>query len=561
MITSKAFTEKFDALKELNLGIRQVAPKKEPIFSVDLNTRKITVPADFKNLLAVKGDTNCETIWFVLERYFDGVDLSTKTWGVQFTNAKKEVGLLNAEITTTSRGESIASLIPYYSGWDSTQATPDVSQTLVLNWPIPYELTKEAGTVSISLKCFEADSEAKIIYRLSTEPVSFQIKDSPSVDNFSDNTLPPAHKLEIIAQQIEDVWNDYQKGINIDYDDLDNRPTINNVLLTKNNTTKDLNISHDDLNNIPTINDVSLKKGLSSSQLQIPYAHLIDKPKITVDGNVYTIGEDEIEVTKVIVDEVLDEHSVNPVQNKEVYAEIKNAIAEANRYTDDELDNFKITVDSELNETSTNPVQNKIIYTELDAIKKELAELTYIPLSILTFENNIKYAEKNSTINEVIFNWKLSKTPNALKIDENIVENLQEGSYTLTTPLTDSKEFTLTATDKGNNITKTTEIIFAYKVFYGAGAEIFDDSLINSLTGNIQTTYKTNGEISVTAGNNEYIYYIVPQEYGLTKDSIRVGGFNGGLTKQKNIINYNGITYDVWRSDYANLGTTNIEII
>lgn len=559
MITSKAFTEKFDALKELDLGRRTISPIKEPIFNVDLNSRKIIIPAGFKTL-AVKGDTNCETIWFVLERYFDGIDLSKKTWGVQFTNAKKESGLLPANKIDTSES-NIAALIPFFSNWDSNQATGNAAQTLVLNWQIPYELTKAAGNVSISLRCFEADiAESNIIYSLSTESVSFQIKDTTLIDEFTNNILPPADKLTTVVQQISDVWNDYQKGINIDYDDLNGRPLINNILLTGNKTTKDLNISYNDLNNVPTINNITLKSGLSSSQLQIPYAHLIDKPKITVDGTEYTIGESKIEVTKVTVDEALDEHSTNPVQNKEVYTEIKNAIAEANKYTDDELDNFKITVDSELNETSTNPVQNKIIYTELDTIKKELAELTYIPLSILTFENNIKYAEKNSTINEIIFNWKLSKIPNALKIDENIVESLQEGSYTLTTPLTDSKEFVLTATDKGNDITKTTEIIFTYKVFYGAGAETFDDSLINSLTGNLQTTYKTNGEISVTAENNEYIYYIVPQEYGLTKDSIYIGGFNGGLTKQEGIINYNGIIYDVWRSDHANLGTTKIEM-
>lgn len=534
MITSKAFTEKFDALKELDLGKRQVSPNKEPIFSVDLNTRKITIPAGFKTL-AVKGDTNCETIWFLLEKYFDGIDLSTKTWGVQFTNAKKEVGLLNANIISTSESY-IKELIPYYSGWDSKQATPDASQTLVLNWQIPYELTKEAGTVSISLKCFETDAEAQVIYRLSTEPVTFQVKDSPNVDNFSDNILPPAHKLEVVAQQIEDVWNDYKKGINIDYNDLENRPTINNILLTGNKTTKDLNVSYNDLNNIPTINNVSLKTGLSSSQLQIPYEHLINKPQITVDGDIYTIGEDVIEVTKVTVDEVLDEHSENPVQNKKVYAEfqevnkeIKDKLAEAKSYTDEKLE-------------------------------EALAELTYIPLSILKFENNINYAEKNSTINKVVFNWELSKIPNALKIDDKVIENLQEGSYTLSTNLTDNKEFILTATDRGNDIKKTTEIIFTYKVFYGVGTETFDDSLVNSLTGNLQTTYKTNGEILITAGENEYIYYVVPQEYQLTKESIYIGGFNGGLTKQENSINYNGISYDVWRSDYANLGNTKIEM-
>ena len=627
MITSQAFTDKLNALKELDLGKRNVSPNKEPIFSVDLNTRMIAVPPTFKTL-AVKGDTNCETIWFVLERFFDGVDLSKKVWGVQFTNAKRENGMLPASKIDTSDSQ-VKELIPYFDKWGLEQVKGNPDQTLVLSWQIPYELTKEAGTVTLSLKCFETDNNSNIIYRLSTEPVSFKIKDTPSIDEVSDNLLPPVSTLDDIVSKISDIWNDYQDGINIEYEDILNKPEINGQTLSGDVSSKDLGIS---------------------------YSDLVNKPKITVDGNQYTIGVDKIEVSKIKVDDSLSESSTNPVQNKIIYTTLSNMsknievdmsenLSEAKSYTDtkfeeaqsgitaletsinthftnlendintrftnlnSDINNQAVTLGeyidekaSELNtaisdlrsstDTTVTGINTQIseletsINTQIsdledsidtqstdlkgytdseilkvkDFIEEQLGELTYVPLSILEFKNNVNYAEKNSTINEVIFNWKLSKIPNALKIDETVVESLQEGSYTLATNLTDSKDFILTATDRGNNITAETNIIFTYKVFYGVGAEIFDDSLINSLTGSLQTTYKTDGEISINAGENEYIYYVVPHEYELTKEAIYIGGFNGGLTKQDTSINYNGISYDVWRSDYANLGNTNIEM-
>ena len=89
MITSKSFEERLQTLAELDVAERDIIPGCEPSFNVYLNTRKIEVPPSFKQL-AVQGEHNAETIWFALDRYFDGVDLRDKTWGVQFVNADQE---------------------------------------------------------------------------------------------------------------------------------------------------------------------------------------------------------------------------------------------------------------------------------------------------------------------------------------------------------------------------------------------------------------------------------------------------------------------------------------
>ena len=88
--------------------------------------------------------------------------------------------------------------------------------------------------------------------------------------------------------------------LNLDYDDLNNTPTINNVPLTGNLSTSDLNLglSYNDLSNIPTLNGIELTGELTTSDLLISYNDTSDKPKIngkelTGDVSLTDIGIEE----------------------------------------------------------------------------------------------------------------------------------------------------------------------------------------------------------------------------------------------------------------------------
>jgi hypothetical protein len=575
MITSKAFAEKYQNLTELNLGSREVSPSREPIFSVDLNSRKIEVPSAFRTL-AVKGDTSCETIWFILERYFDGVDLQDKPWGVQFTNAKKEVGFLNAYplILDDIPDKSLQNLIPFFDKWSNTQNSGDNGQTLILYWEIPYELTKDPGTVSLSLRCLET-KEGKISYSLSTEPISLQIKDTNLVSDFSENILPPADTLTTVAQQIFEVWNGYDQLKPVSYSKLSEKPKI--LIMGE---TEDKNVEKD-LEKI-TI-DYELDENSTNSvqnktiynEINTIYDEINSATTATLElAKAYT--NEKLDNFEIAVDLELNETSAKPVQNKAIYSAIKTAIETANKNTEDKLNSFKITVDSELSEASENPVQNKIICSnintissEIEKIKNELAELTYIPLSILKFENNINLAEVGSTVNTIIFNWELNNIPRSLKIDETDIPVLQTGNYTFENAnIKENKTFTLTATDKGNEsqLKKETNIVFSNRVYYGVAEnpQEYDSNFIKLFgDGVLQTSYQN--EFTVTAGKNQYIYYIIPTSYNLTDtSSFSYGGFSGGFEKVATINytnNYNTTSYDVWKSDNPNLGSTTIKVV
>ena len=156
--------------------------------------------------------------------------------------------------------------------------------------------------------------------------------------------------------------------------------------------------------------------------------------------------------------------------------------------------------------------------------------MTFIPLSISAFDCEPKLAEKGSTVNDVHFTWTLSGNPVKLTINENdMVIGSSEGDLTNLNLKTDT-DFTLYAEDKkGNPVSKTIQLLFTNKVFHGVAEDKseFDGSFLDLLAGVLQTS--RDGNINVTANENQYIYYASPSEYG---DCIFTsGGFTGGFKK------------------------------
>lgn len=70
-------------------------PSEESILKIDLDTRTVSAP-DF---LAAKGDHRAETFFFEVDRYYDGIDLTTTTCIVQYEN---------------TNGEPFIFAVPYY---------------------------------------------------------------------------------------------------------------------------------------------------------------------------------------------------------------------------------------------------------------------------------------------------------------------------------------------------------------------------------------------------------------------------------------------------------------
>ena len=118
-------------------------PKSESIYNIDLNSRTIEAP----EFLSVRFDHNSETVFFIVDRYYDNQDLSETCCVIQYINAKQEGRFY---------------VVPYY---DLT-----TEGKIYFPWCISGEATKEAGIVEYSVKFYHVEQineeQYKFLYSL-----------------------------------------------------------------------------------------------------------------------------------------------------------------------------------------------------------------------------------------------------------------------------------------------------------------------------------------------------------------------------------------------------------
>lgn len=151
----------------------------EPVFDIDANTRKITVPSEFaRNGIAVQGDELAEIIYFAIDRYFDTTDLYEKDILVQWEGPVKAGQMEPKKGLSVTINKSLA-LIP---------------GKVVFGWPITSDITETAGNIKFAIRFYdrikdEVTKKELLAYSFSTltatakvnTALDFQIADSEAI--------------------------------------------------------------------------------------------------------------------------------------------------------------------------------------------------------------------------------------------------------------------------------------------------------------------------------------------------------------------------------------------
>lgn len=151
----------------------------EPVFDIDANTRKITVPSEFsKNGIAVQGDELAEIVYFAIDRYFDTTDLYEKDILIQWEGPIKAGQMEPKKGLSVTVNKSLA-LIP---------------GKVVFGWPITSDITETAGNVKFAVRFYdrikdEVTKKEMLAYSFSTltatakinTALDFQIADSEAI--------------------------------------------------------------------------------------------------------------------------------------------------------------------------------------------------------------------------------------------------------------------------------------------------------------------------------------------------------------------------------------------
>ena len=154
--------------------IYTVLPLDEPVFSIDTNTRKITVPSEFsKNGISVQGDEVSEILYFSVDRYTDSMDL-----------ARKDVNIaIQWETAPDAKGRTVQGIS---KEWIRDITSLKQEGKVLFGWAINSELTKNPGAIKFSVRFYHFNEEQKLDFSLNTLTASAAI--NPSIDyQFDEN--------------------------------------------------------------------------------------------------------------------------------------------------------------------------------------------------------------------------------------------------------------------------------------------------------------------------------------------------------------------------------------
>lgn len=127
----------------------------QKFYEINLETRTINGPS----ILSIQNDHNAELLFFVVDRYYEYVDLADMCCVVQFTT------------TNVKNQEPFHGLYPieYYD-------ILTLDGKIIIPWSIPKSVTQSAQTVEYNFRFFSVDKDtAKLNYSLNTLPATAQI--------------------------------------------------------------------------------------------------------------------------------------------------------------------------------------------------------------------------------------------------------------------------------------------------------------------------------------------------------------------------------------------------
>lgn len=317
-----------------------------------------------------------------------------------------------------------------------------------------------------------------------------------------------------------------------DYNDLENKPKINNVVLEGNLSLEELGIIIPDLKNYVT------EDALNTALLE--YAKKSDIPSI--EGLLSEVKAQELYQPKGSYALKSDIPDTSGLASKD---ELKEAISNQKFKTINGQEitgegNIEIqgggsvTVDDVLSETSVNPVQNKVITEKINAMNELLAQLDEkVFPTTLSVSGGGTYDE--GTSQTVMVSWKLMKngqtlTPDSVTVNGETVDPAT--GYKVFTDVTTTTTYRVEVVYKGKTYNGSTTATFkkTYYRYYGAAPLNTDfnnlpDEVVTSFTKEVATS-KEAYNVAITIPVEGICTYIYPKRFGtLTQvQDVNAGG-------------------------------------
>mgnify|MGYP004465802161 FL=1 len=329
-----------------------------------------------------------------------------------------------------------------------------------------------------------------------------------------------------------------------DYNDLENKPKINNVVLEGNLTLNDLGIIIPDLKNYITEDALNTALLEYAKKSDIPSVEgLLSETKaqeLYQPRGSYALKSDIPDTSGFITEAQVDTKLENYAQTSDIpdtsglasKDELNAAISNQKFKTINGQEitgegNIEIqgggsvTVDDALSETSVNPVQNKVITEQINSMNELLAQLDEkVFPTTLSVSGGGTYDE--GTSQTVMVSWKLMKngqtlTPDSVTVNGETVDPAT--GYKVFTDVTATTTYRVVVTYKGKTYNGSTTATFkkTYYRYYGAlpvGTSVgsITEPMITSLKKEVCTS--ASATLTYNLGDQRAVY-AYPSTFGL----------------------------------------------
>jgi hypothetical protein len=127
-----------------------------PFIIVNLDSRGIELPEEYKDFLSMESDHRAENLFFLVDRYYEDIDLFHTTCVVEYINANNEARMYPITLYDT---ESLKK-----------------EGKMIMAWCIGHEATAAAGTIQFALHFYTLNLKTKSYnYSLRTKPAKGNI--------------------------------------------------------------------------------------------------------------------------------------------------------------------------------------------------------------------------------------------------------------------------------------------------------------------------------------------------------------------------------------------------
>lgn len=140
-----------------------ILPSDERTFDIDLASRTISVPT----FLSVAKDHRAETVYFLVDRYYEYKDLATTSCMIEFINAEGKGGFYPVPFY------DITSYPRYFSGDDENIVH---EAKMIIPWCIEGDVTAAAGPVQFVVRFYNLDeTNTTFVYNIRTKVATAEV--------------------------------------------------------------------------------------------------------------------------------------------------------------------------------------------------------------------------------------------------------------------------------------------------------------------------------------------------------------------------------------------------